>query len=305
MPQASVERARGLRLFVAFAVGALLVGFTLGPWVRAQATTAEENTAPIIGIGPDGAVENVPQQMAPGYTRFALETPADNGATLPLYRLKSGATLEELQPALEAVDMAFSGAGDPTEAINSALEIADIVAELDLEPGLSDGVGLVMAEGEYVLDYAPYPMEEGAMPARTFRTFTVGGEVEAETPPADVDVEMVDFSFVLPADISAGQQVWRVRNAGEQLHHTVMFRLNEDATLDQMMAWMETEEGPPPGEPAAYVGIMSPGYAADYTLDLTAGNYVAICFMPDHRGDASGMPHFMLGMVQEFQVAGE
>src|SRR5690554_5635431 len=268
MPQASVERARVLRLVTAWAVSALLLALAVGPWVFAQGTTAEETTAPIIGIGPDGAVESVPQEMAPGYTRFSLETPADNGATLTLYRLKSGATLEELQPALEAVDVAFSGGGDPAEAINAALEIADIVAELDLEPGLSDGVGLVLAEGEYVLDHAPYPMEEDALPARTYRTFSVGGEVEAEAPSADVEVEMVDFAFALPADISAGQQVWRVRNTGEQLHHMVVFRLNEGATLDEMMAWMETEEGPPPGEPAAYVGIMSPGYAADYTLDM-------------------------------------
>lgn len=28
------------------------------------------------------------------------------------------------------------------------------------------------------------------------------------------------------------------------------------------------------------------------------------CFMPDHLGDATGQPHFMLGMAQEFEIAG-
>lgn len=50
---------------------------------------------------------------------------------------------------------------------------------------------------------------------------------------------------------------------------------------------------------------MSPGQSNYVTLDLTPGEYVAICFMPDHRGDATDQPHFMLGMMQNFTVAGE
>ncbi len=306
MVHVEVTRVRKPRLgraaLLASVLGLALAGAT---WAWAQGAAVQEAEAATIAVSPTAAVSDVPQQLAPGYTTLSLESPADNGGTLTLYRLKGGATLEELQPALEAVDRAFGGEGDPAEAINAALELADIVVELDAEPGQSQRVGVVLAEGEYVIDHAPYAMEEGALPARSFRPVTVGGEVQAETPAADVEVEMVDFAFALPADIAAGEQLWRVRNGGEQLHHMVVFRLNEGATLNDMLAWMESEEGPPPGEPAAYVGIMSSGYSADYTLNMTPGRYVAICFMPDHLGDASGMPHFMLGMVQEFEIAGE
>ena len=61
----------------------------------------------------------------------------------------------------------------------------------------------------------------------------------------------------------------------------------------------------PLAEEAGYVGVMSPGQSNYVTLDLTPGEYVATCFVPDHRGDATGTPHFMLGMMQNFTVAGE
>lgn len=284
-------------------MGVLALALALAVWARAQGGAVQE--AATIAVTPTTALEDLPAQVAPGYTTFALESPADNGAIVGVYRLKDGVTLAEFQPALEAVDRAFNGEGDPVEAINAALELGDIVIDLDAEPGQSQRASVVLAEGEYVLDHAPYPMEEGALPARSYHTFTVSGEVQADTPTPDVEVRMVDFAFALPAGIGAGEQVWRVINAGEQLHHMVVLRLNEGATTQDALAWLESEDGPPPGEPAAYVGIMSPGYSADYTLDLTPGRYVAICFMPDHRGDATGQPHFMLGMVQEFEIGGE
>lgn len=298
-------RPRRPKVVSVVVMGALTLVLAVTVWASAQGGAVQEGQAATVAVTPTTAPEEILQEMAPGYTTFSLESGSDNGATLTLFRLKQGVTVEELQPALEAVDRAFAGEGDPAEAINAALELADVVAELDAEPGQAQRVSLVLAEGEYVLDHAPYPMEEGALPAHSFRPFTVGGEVQAETPAADVEVEMVDFAFALPSGIGAGEQLWRVRNSGEQLHHMVIFRLNEGAGTRDVLAWLESEVGPPPGDSAGYVGIMSPGYSADYQLDLTPGRYVAICFMPDHRGDATGQPHFMLGMIQEFEIAAE
>jgi len=305
MAHVELARVRKPKVVSVVVMGALTLALALSVWAWAQEGAVQEAEATAITVTPTTALEDLPQELAPGYTTFALESATDNGATLSLFRLKDGVTAEELLPALEEIDRAFAGQGDPVEAINAALELADIVADLDAEPGQSQRVSVVLAEGEYVLDYAPYPMEEGALPARSPRSITVGGEVQTETPAADVEVQMVDFAFALPAGIGAGEQLWRVRNGGEQLHHMVVLRLNEGASAQDALAWLETEEGPPPGEPAAYVGIMSPGYSADYQMDLTPGRYVAICFMPDHRGDATGQPHFMLGMIQEFEIAGE
>jgi hypothetical protein len=69
---------------------------------------------------------------------------------------------------------------------------------------------------------------------------------------------------------------------------------------------METEgEGEPAADEAGGVGIMSSGQSNYVDLELSPGEYVAICFMPDHLGEATGQPHFMLGMMQSFTVAGE
>ena len=45
---------------------------------------------------------------------------------------------------------------------------------------------------------------------------------------------------------------------------------------------------------------MSPGAVNYSILELEAGNYFAICFIPD---PASGAPHFAIGMLMPFTVA--
>lgn len=297
----SVRKPRTLGVVMA---GVLALACALLMLARAQGAVQAAEAATVT-VTPTTVLAELPDQLAPGYTTFALDGALDNGATLSVFRLKDGVAVEEFTPALEAVDRAFMGEGNPVEALNAALAMADVVADLSADPGQSQRVSLVLAEGEYLLDYAPYPLEETAPLSHTFQPFTVSGEVQTETPEADVEVEMVDFAFSLPAEIGAGEQLWRVWNRGDQLHHMQVLRLADGATVDDVLAWLETEEGVPPGEPAAYVGITSPGYSTDQVLDLAPGRYVAICFMPDHLGNATGMPHFMLGMVQEFEVAGE
>jgi hypothetical protein len=44
------------------------------------------------------------------------------------------------------------------------------------------------------------------------------------------------------------------------------------------------------------------GNERDNSIDLEEGSHVAICFLPDHLGDSTGRPHFLLGMMQEFRV---
>jgi hypothetical protein len=48
--------------------------------------------------------------------------------------------------------------------------------------------------------------------------------------------------------------------------------------------------------------MVSAGQGSYHFVDLEPGSYVAVRFLPDHEGGMSGMPHFMLGMAQEFAV---
>jgi hypothetical protein len=245
-----------------------------------------------------------PAELSAGYHDFTVANGGEAGYNVVVLRLKEGATQDALIPAVEAVDQAFAGEGDPAEAFNRVLELADIYGEVYAESAAEGSVGMVLEPGSYLL-VGNVETEEGAAPQNTYTTLEVTGDAQADTPAADQVVQMVDFAFALPPDIQAGEQVWQVVNAGEQLHHMVLLKLHEGKTVDDAMAWMESEEGPPPADEAGYVGVMSPGLSNYVTLELTPGEYFAICFMPDHAGEATGQPHFMLGMMQSFTVAGE
>lgn len=275
---------------MAFLLSVVLAAFSSSAAAQAAVWTVSEEG------------EGIPERVEPGYTEFELMNDGDETFTVAIFQLHEGVALEEFQVALEGIDAAFMDmeAGDPVAAINAALEMADVVGEFDAEPGATGRMGVVLEAGEYVMDGTP---DETGPSARVYRTFTVEGEASAEeAPEADATVQFVDFAFAMPPDILAGEQTWQVVNAGLQLHHMIVIRLNEGSTVEDVMAWLETEEGEPPGEPAAYVGILSPGRESFHTVSLEPGEHVAICFMPDHRGNATGQPHVALGMVQAFVV---
>ena len=67
---------------------------------------------------------------------------------------------------------------------------------------------------------------------------------------------------------------------------------------------------PSPGQPAwamdeaafeelGYVQVLSAGRTAWVAVDLAAGTYLALCFVPDQE---SGMLHALMGMVEVFTV---
>jgi hypothetical protein len=251
---------------------------------------------------------DLPEQVTPGYTLFTLASDADTSDGLTIFRLHEGATLAEFQAASERIDQAFMEGGDVATALNEGLALVDVLAEVSAEPGERRSVGVVLTEGRYALEYAP--QAEGPSD-RTYHEFRVEGAAGAPAPMADATVHMVDFAFAFPPDLPAGEQTWHVLNSGEQLHHIVIFTLAEGATLEDFLEFMEQmEEGGPPepgegeplSEPADHIGIMSAGQESYHFLDLAPGQYVAVCFLPDHLGDATGQPHSMLGMMQVFRV---
>ena len=63
---------------------------------------------------------------------------------------------------------------------------------------------------------------------------------------------------------------------------------------------MKTMQGPPPANAIGGMsGITTTDRAAIATVDLTPGNYVLVCFVPDAK---DGKAHIEHGMVKEFTV---
>lgn len=126
---------------------------------------------------------------------------------------------------------------------------------------------------------------------------------EAPAPPQQVVFTAADFSFSGPDTIAPGMTTILLANQGGQPHHLIIGRFEPGKTLADLMAFFQADPNAEPpfmtwrGAAAAVV----PGDTTGSTNDLPAGQYVAICFIPD---PADGTPHLSKGMIREFTVAG-
>jgi len=124
-------------------------------------------------------------------------------------------------------------------------------------------------------------------------------QVTLSPPQAEAAVEMDDFSFVLPSEIKTGPQVWQINNRGQQPHEISLIKLAEGKTMADVAAFMAAPNGPPPFSSAGGLQTIDPGESGWLHLNLTPGEYVAQCHIPE---PTSGKPHTELGMVASFSV---
>jgi len=163
---------------------------------------------------------------------------------------------------------------------------------------------------------ADAPPEPTAPPAPQVATFTA-----------------TDFAFSGPDTIAPGMTEIRMVNTGAQEHHLILGRLDDGKTAADVMealakdpnaepAWLSWRggagsvlagdssaavsdlapgaKGPPPGKPMGGNGAISPGQSNYWTVTLTPGTYLLVCFVPD---PADGAPHVMKGMIQTIVVS--
>ncbi len=122
---------------------------------------------------------------------------------------------------------------------------------------------------------------------------------EAPAPTADITVTLKDYAWEITPEISAGPHVLRLENAAEQAHEMIFAELAPGRTAGELAAWIENQQGPPPGKPMGGVTGMSKGDVAYVPVDLTPGEYAILCFLPDAR---DGKPHVAHGMMTQITV---
>lgn len=115
-----------------------------------------------------------------------------------------------------------------------------------------------------------------------------------------VTIKATDFAFAAPKSIAAGQTTFRLVNDGKELHHITILKLGAGKTIKDVQAAMKDPSKPPTwitavGGPNAAV----PGATIEATLDLAAGNYVLVCFIPSPGEE---MPHAAKGMMLPLTV---
>ncbi|MEJ7787398.1 MAG: hypothetical protein WKF96_21550, partial [Solirubrobacteraceae bacterium] len=120
---------------------------------------------------------------------------------------------------------------------------------------------------------------------------------------AEASVEMKEYGFT-GTGLKAGAQQVLVENTGSQPHFIVGAPLTKGATIEDAKKFFQSEgesEGPPPAdfENSFSTSIQEGGGKQVIDLDLKAGKYVFVCFIPDRAG---GPPHVAKGMVSEIAV---
>ena len=124
----------------------------------------------------------------------------------------------------------------------------------------------------------------------------------APAPTADINVSLRSFAFDFSAPLTAGRHTFMVTTAdtSAQSHELVMVRLAPGKTGQDLLNYIQKPDGPPPGRPIAGVSDVTAHMPVYFTADITPGDYLLICFLPDAT---DGKPHFMHGMMQTVHVS--
>ncbi len=281
-----------LALILLFTVSACAAPAAPTPGAPAQAPTAAAGAAaiPEVTYQASDFVFSGPDRLTAGLVAITLENTGPSAHHAQMGRIAEGKTLDDLTAALQSNDE------------NAAIAMLEFVGGPNtVEAGQKQRVITNLSPGTYVLlcfvseeDNVPHVAKGMIKPVQV--EGTAGNMTE---PTADVTATMKDFEFTVPATVKSGAQTWRVTNEGPQPHEVFMFRLESGKTMDDMMAFFNNPNpsGPPPFSPAGGIGAISTGKTGWVSFDLEAGDYVALCFVPD---PASGKSHAELGMIAQF-----
>lgn len=135
----------------------------------------------------------------------------------------------------------------------------------------------------------------------------VAAPVEAAAPAPvikqipEIKIDAADFSYTSFDTIGAGWVRVTLKNSGIEPHHVQFLRLNDGVTYEQFLEAVQQGEGPALALTAQVggVGAVAPGGSADAILDLPAGEYVILCFIPS---PSDHVPHLAKGMISQIRV---
>ena len=278
-------------LFITLAILLLAVVLSACGTAAASSKPAAGSAIPEITIKAADFSFDAPEQIEAGVVKVNLVNDGHEPHHAQVVRLNDDVTLDQFQTALQ-------------QGPEAAFPLVAFVGGPGLvDPGLETQVTLDLTPGQYVLlcfvpshDGVPH-LAKGMV--RPIEVVAAADQAEVAQPKADATVKLLDFSFILPAEIKAGPQVWEVINEGPQPHEIMLVKLAEGKTMTNIQAFMHDPHGTPPFNQIGGFQAINPGASGWLNLDLTPGDYVALCHVPD---PASGKAHEELGMVMPFSV---
>lgn len=305
-----------LRRVVAAAAVLLAVGALLAACGDDDSTTSSGASSATTAVKAQTASANAPTYTITthennGKYAFDVPSPMKGGVVHLVLDNSTGKEVHDFQLGVAApghtLDEAISQVADNTPLLDWMKATGGVGAAA---PGQKSEATLDLPAGTYWYFCTMSNEQTGASHAKNGMagTLTVSGSSGAELPKANATVTAKDFSFAV-SGFHAGANTVEFRNDGKQLHMAVVAALNPGVTIDQVKAAMsappdqQQQSGPPPWDESKgfSLAVLAPGQSEVAPVQLAAGKYVMLCFMPNYG--TAGPPHAAMGMVQEVDVS--
>jgi len=284
-----------ISLALAAAVGMLAgcAGKDTGtPATDTAAARAAAATPPVYTIVAKDFAYEAPDTISAGMVTLKLVNQGPDLHHVQLLRLSDGKTFADLAEGLKSMKP-----GEPMPPW-----IHDVAGPNTPVPGGEQSLTEELQPGNYAIicfipgaDHVPHAMK-GMM--RPLTVVPATGAIAA-APVADITVKMTDYAWEVTPAITAGKHVIRIENSAEQSHEMFIAQLAPGKTVAELAAWVENQQGPPPGKPIGGISGMAKGGVVYLPVDLEPGQYGLYCFLPDAK---DGKPHIAHGMLTQITV---
>lgn len=232
----------------------------------------------------------LPASVAAGPTVLRLSNHGKTVHHVTLIRLENGKRVADLVAVLSKPGPPPTWAV-PVGGPNAVGPGGTASAVVDLHPGRYA-----------LLCFVPDPDGKPHFMKGMARELLVTGVAPKAAPPTrpEMTVQLADYGFTYPGELTAGEHHLRVHNAATQPHELVLFRLAPGKTTKDFVAWAQGGmKTMPPGSFEGGASTMAPGMDNDILVNLRAGHYLMVCFVDDAR---DGKPHLVHGMMREVTI---
>lgn len=131
-----------------------------------------------------------------------------------------------------------------------------------------------------------------------------GDDAMAVDTSGELAVGLSDYGFDAPDVVASGMTKVTATNNGQELHHTQIMRINDDASFSDVTDALAAQDEAALFGLVTFKGgpaITAPTGSTSVYVDLEPGSYAFICLLPD----SEGTPHAALGMLKPFEVTAD
>lgn len=219
-----------------------------------------------------------------------------------------------IKDGVDLSQLAAAGAGDSSGA--GAIEFVDMIGGVSYIDPAHETTALVDLRPGLVMAMCYVPDSNGVAHALMGMTSALtvaapsGAATSTDTTSTDTEpmgdevlgtIELSGDGYQIPADLRAGW--YRVANTDTALHEMSLLRVSRSISAEQTAVLVDdlaANRTPQVGlDAVGGMGAVSAGFDGYVHLDLAAGDYLAVDFMPD-PGDPR--PHMLDGYYRTFRV---